>query len=115
MKTYIKWLLVAAVISAGLSVSACAPVAIAEAEAVTVMGSDKTIVDHLVSLGSGKDCSTLRKERGLTYCVEDMPQIRQNIYCYRNLAGVTCYDRADPHGSGQKQQRVGLNDHNLPK
>lgn len=115
MNKYAKWLLIAFVLVSGAAVTACSPVGIAQVEAVSVMGSDKTVVDHMVSLGSGKNCSILRKDQGLTYCVEDMPKIRQNIYCYRDLGGVTCYDRADPYGSGQDQQRVDRNAHNLPK
>jgi len=113
MRSYAQWSMKIAVLLVGLTVSACDPFSIAQIEAVSVMGSDKTVVDHVVSVGSGKDCSTLRKHQGLTYCVEDMPVIRQNIYCYRDLGGVTCYDKASPHNT--RQQRVDRNDHNLPK
>ncbi len=112
MPNHARWLLKIAVLLAGLGVSACDPFSIAQIEAATVMGSDKTVIDNIVSVGSGKDCSILRKEQGLTYCVEDMPQIRQNLYCYRDLGGVTCYDRAGPNNT--RQQRVDRNDHNLP-
>lgn len=113
MKSVCRKLAIAVVLLMGFAVSACDPVTLGGLEAATLMGSEKTVVDHMVSMASGKDCSTIRKERGLTYCVEDMPQVRQNIYCYRDLGGVTCYDRADPHSNGQ--QRVDRNDHNLPK
>ena len=33
--------------------------------------------------------------------------IKQNIFCYKTLATVTCYDRPDP-----RRQRVDMNDHN---
>jgi len=115
MKKQARWLLCAFLMLSGLGLSACDPVTFSAVEGVTLMGSDKTVVDHMISLGSGKNCSRLRKDQGLTYCEEDMPEIRQNIYCYRDLGGVTCYDRADPHGSGQNQQRVDRNAHNLPK
>jgi hypothetical protein len=115
MKKYARWLLVSFVLSLGLGVSACDPVTLGTFEAASVMGSDKTVVDHMISIGSGKNCSTIRKEQGLTYCVEDMPKIRQNIYCYRDLGGVTCYDRVDPHGPNQQQQQVDRNAHNLAK
>ena len=104
---------IAAVVATCVALGACDPVTFTGAEAVSLMGSEKTLVDHAVSIGSGKDCSTVRKERGLTYCVEDMPQIRQNIFCYRDLGGVTCYDRPDPHASGKQQ--VDRNAHNMPK
>lgn len=81
-------------------------------EGAFVIGTDKTMTDHVISIASGKNCSTVRKEKGLTYCEEDEPQIKQNIFCYRTLADVTCYDRPDPN-PGRK--RVDLNEHNLAK
>ena len=85
----------------------------AQIEGATVIGAKKTITDHIISLSSGKNCSTIRKERGLTYCEEDEPVIKPNIYCYKTLARVTCYDRPDPHRGGY--QKVDRNDHNLVK
>jgi hypothetical protein len=79
----------------------------AQLEAATVIGTDKTIGDHMISLSSGKNCSSIRKEKGLTYCEEDEPVIKQNIFCYKTLATVTYYDRPDP-----RRQRVDMNDHN---
>lgn len=96
-----------------LLVAACDPGTYIAASGASLMGSDKTLVDHAVSIGSGKDCSVLRTERGLTYCKEDMPKVRQNLYCYRDLGGVTCYDRADPFHEGQ--QRVDRNEQNRAK
>ena len=78
----------------------------------SVIGSDKTMEDHVVSLASGKNCSLIRREKGLTYCEEDEPKIKQNLYCYKTLATVTCYDRPDTL-PGRK--RVDINDHNLAK
>lgn len=115
MKKTAKLLVAAFVLMSSLFVTACDPVTLGSVEGVSLMGSDKTVVDHIVSLSSGKNCSTLRRDQGLTYCVEDMPQIRQDIYCYRDLGGVTCYDRANPHGPNQNQQRVDRNEHNLAK
>lgn len=115
MKKTAKLLVAAFVLMSGLFVAACDPGTITAVEGVSLMGSDKTVVDHVISLSSGKNCSTVRRNQGLTYCVEDMPQIRQNLYCYRDLGGVTCYDHADPHGPNQNQQRVDRNEHNLPK
>ena len=77
-----------------------------------VIGTDKTMSDHIISFTSGKNCSSLRPEKDLTFCEEDEPQIKQNIYCYRTLATVKCYDRPDPNPG---RQRVDLNDHNRAK
>jgi len=42
-------------------------------------GTEKTIEDHVISLSSGKNCSSVRKEKGLTYCVEDEAQVKDVI------------------------------------
>lgn len=86
---------------------------VAQVQGAFVIGTDKTIEDHVISLTSGKNCSTLRRERGLTYCEEDEPNINHNIYCYKTIGNVTCYDRPDPHKG--RYQRVDRNDHNLAK
>jgi len=95
----------------------CGPLAMSgvpflgQADALTVVGTDKTIVDHLVSFKSGKNCSTVRRELGLHYCEEDEPDVNPRVYCYNTLGRVTCYDRPDPHANGV--QKVGDNSHNL--
>ena len=84
----------------------------AQVEGLFVVGTDKTMEDHVVSLVSGKNCSLIRTEKDQTYCEEDEPVIKQNIFCYRTLATVTCYDRPDPNPG---RRRVDLNDHNRAK
>ncbi|NQW00237.1 MAG: hypothetical protein HQ483_11105 [Rhodospirillales bacterium] len=81
---------------------------VAQVDVLTVMGTDKTLIDHVVSASSGKDCSSVRLEQGDYYCEEDRPKITQNIYCYNTLGSVTCYDRADP-----RYRKLGQNDHNM--
>ncbi|PHS78802.1 MAG: hypothetical protein COB59_05210 [Rhodospirillaceae bacterium] len=61
-----------------------------------VMGSDKTLSDHIESYRTGKDCSTVRMEKGRTYCREDEPNPIPKVTCYRTLADVVCYSVADP-------------------
>lgn len=82
-----------------------------QADALTVIGTDKTIVDHVVSINSGKNCSTVRREQGLHYCEEDEPAVNPHVYCYNTLGRVTCYDRPDPHANGA--HKLGDNSHNL--
>jgi hypothetical protein len=76
---------------------------IGSAEVISLVTSDKTIGDHIISLYSGKNCSTLRVENDLTYCVEDEPRPQKNGYCYRTIGSVTCYDRPDPHNGGYQE------------
>lgn len=91
--------------------SACTLVpGVAQIQGAFVVGGDKTIEDHVISLSSGKNCSSIRKQRGLTYCEEDQVTIKPNIYCYKTLGEVTCYDRPDP-----RYQKVDMNEHNRPK
>ena len=81
-------------------------------QGIAVIGTDKSIEDHILSYSSGKNCSVVRKEKGLTYCEEDEPKINQNIFCYKTLGSVTCYDRPD---SNLSRKRVDRNEHNLAK
>ncbi len=83
------------------------------ADGITVIGTDKTLEDHFISLTSGKNCSTIRSEQGLTYCEEDEVNLLPNVYCYRTLGKVTCYDKPDPYSN--RQQKVGENEHNYLK
>ena len=85
---------------------------VSQVQGAVVIGTDKTIEDHIMSLTSGKNCSVVRKEKGLTYCEEDEPIINQNIFCYKTLGSVTCYDRPDSNNS---RNRIDRNDHNLVK
>ncbi len=81
----------------GQLVGAMRPFAIADA--VTLINTDKTIVDHLAGLMSGQDCSTLRSMDGGHYCqphYENVPVV-QPLYCYRTLGKVSCYDRPSPN------------------
>jgi len=79
----------------------------------TVVGSDKTVVDHVVSWSSGKNCSQVRVERGLHYCEEDTPTANPEVYCYKTLGSVTCYAKPDPHDP--RSRKIGENEHNMVK
>lgn len=81
-------------------------------EGGTAVLTGKRLSDQAISMASGKDCAVNRISQGLTYCVEDEALPTQNIYCYRSLADVVCYDRPQ---NGGGQQKIGENDHNLVK
>ncbi|MBC8158502.1 MAG: hypothetical protein H8E94_04135 [Alphaproteobacteria bacterium] len=103
-----------ACVGVSLLVAGCGSVPpFAMLDGAVVIGSDKTMADHVVSLASGKDCSLVRKERGMTYCKEDEVTPRPEVYCYRELAKVTCYDKPDTRRTNRPQ--VGDNDHNYIK
>jgi len=76
-------------------------------EAGSLMATDKGLSDHAVSLVSGKNCSVLNKQQGRAYCDEDQqgPSYK-DMYCYKSLGKVTCYDRPDA-----RYQRVDTDDH----
>jgi hypothetical protein len=67
-------------------------------EGVTVIGTGKTISDHVVSFTSGKNCSTVRKNTGRHYCEEDEVTTPEEVYCYNTLGNVSCYAQPAPHG-----------------
>ncbi|OFX14676.1 MAG: hypothetical protein A2516_00940 [Alphaproteobacteria bacterium RIFOXYD12_FULL_60_8] len=65
-------------------------------EAASLINTDKTIGDHILSYTSGKDCSTLRSQDGGEYCVtieKYVPPEPQPTYCYESLGSVNCYSR----------------------
>lgn len=68
-----------------------------------IAATGKNPVDHLYSLASGKDCSLARKQRGLTYCVEDEVPIDTALHCYPTLGEATCYRAADPYPGTQRE------------
>lgn len=68
-----------------------------------IAATGKNPVDHLYSLASGKDCSLVRKQRGLTYCVEDEVVIETAVHCYPTLGEATCYRTADPYPGAQRE------------
>ncbi|MCW5698702.1 MAG: hypothetical protein KIT00_02555 [Rhodospirillales bacterium] len=81
-------------------------------EIASLAVTDKTLGDHVVSVVSGKDCSLVRSESGLSYCVEDEVKIAPAVHCYRTLGEVDCYRQRHPESD--RYREVGLNDHNHP-
>ena len=94
-------LLAAALVLGGCSAASTAQSVAPQAlliEGATIVGTDKTIGDHVISFATNKNCSTIRKHLGKTYCEEDEIGRVDEVYCYRTLAKVTCYAVPAPHG-----------------
>lgn len=88
------WLLVCGLLILGGCVAPYAAV-----EVGSVMATRKMLVDHVATLVTGKDCSTMRLSEGGAYCTEEKPQaLPSPAHCYRTIADVDCYARpvADP-------------------
>lgn len=68
-----------------------------------IAATGKTPIDHVYSLVSGKDCSLVRKQHGMTYCAEDQPEIELAVHCYPTLGEATCYPTADPYPGIQRE------------
>lgn len=109
-----RWVVRVAFIAIGLvALSGCelyasAPTAatpLAAIEGLTVIGTHKTIGDHIASYQRGKNCSTVRLQLGRTYCEEDEQVPMEEVYCYRTLGDITCYDKPLP--DREKYQPVG--------
>lgn len=78
-----------------IALSACTPQMIV-GDLMSVIVTDKTIDDHIVSYASNKDCSTVRTELGMTYCKEDaLKQTGPKMHCYNELGKVTCYKQPE--------------------
>ena len=65
----------------------------------TLVNTDKTIPDHVISLVTGHDCSLVRYSDGGYYCVKPAAPnkpIETRLYCYRSIGAITCYDTQIP-------------------
>jgi len=99
------------VFAALLALGACAyapPIAAVEGSMAVVTG--KPLSDYVVSIASGKKCSTVRTNSGRTYCEEDEINATPKVWCYRTIGRVSCYDRPDPYDGNQR--KIGVNNHN---
>ncbi|WP_343559702.1 hypothetical protein [Kiloniella sp. b19] len=77
---------------------ACADPYVTSAASVgTLITTDKTITDHVVSWAMAEDCSAIEWSKGEEYCVEEGSRNssgpQPTLYCYRTLGGTTCYDK----------------------
>ncbi|MBF0268379.1 MAG: hypothetical protein HQL44_07285 [Alphaproteobacteria bacterium] len=82
-----------------------------QVEVVSLVATGKTATDHVASLATGKDCSTIRAKDEGQFCVSRNPPIqRPDVYCYRTLGQVSCYREPDPYGDGA--QAVGVEAYN---
>jgi len=95
-----------------LSSCAMAP-PIAAIEGVSAVTTGKPLSDHLVSYSSGKNCSSVRKSTGRSYCEEEELNPTPKVWCYRTIGSISCYDRPAPYGGSQR--KVGDNSHNTIK
>ena len=103
-------LLLGALTACGPTVATGVP-GLAQIDILSVVGTDKSIMDHVVSYSSGKDCSNVYVEKGNRYCKEDEPIIKPQVYCYKSIGRATCYERPDPHNNGYRE--IGNNEHNM--
>ncbi|MCW2247407.1 hypothetical protein M2352_003041 [Azospirillum fermentarium] len=69
---------------------------------VSLTSTRKTVVDHVVSGLTGKDCSSVSFSETGDYCPEKVVVDRSNIYCYRTLADVECHHIPDPYRNGDR-------------
>ena len=63
-------------------------------EMVSIINTDKTIGDHLMSWTYNEDCSTLRANEGGNYCQPYRKPYQAEepaVYCYRTLGANDCY------------------------
>ena len=85
-----------------LTVSAC-EVVVGGANLVSLVYTEKTLLDHAVGVVSGKDCSLLNFENMEPYCQEWVQQDGSAVvlYCYPTLGQPECYEVPQPNGLGR--------------
>ncbi len=87
---------------AGLLLAGCEAAGwVAAGTGASLVAIQRTPVDAVVSLVTGRDCSIARMERE-AYCREDPPP-RPPPYCTRSLGMADCWTRPDPFGMSQRE------------
>jgi hypothetical protein len=84
------------------------------AEITSLINTQKTITDHILSAASGRDCSTIRAKDEGVYCIDKNKMKgpkKPEVYCYRTLADVNCY--ADHGGYDARKLPIGLSEKEL--
>jgi hypothetical protein len=78
--------------------------ALAAAELATLIVTDKTMVDHIVSYFREEDCSSVRASRGDRYCrpIRMAYTPPPEPFCYRSLADVSCFAEPNPYGTDHR-------------
>lgn len=71
------------------------------AEVLSVVNTKKTLVDHVATWVSGRDCSAVRAEREGVWCVDwpSPPPPPQQVYCYSSWARPSCYSQPYTQGN----------------
>jgi len=99
-RTRARVLLVPAV----LLMAACSPTqtaVLAGTSLISLLETDKTVPDHIMSQVMNKDCSSERLIKDGKMCLdENRPTtVAQSIpsYCYRTLGTITCYTSPNPY------------------
>ncbi len=69
------------------------PALLANLEIASLVGTKKTMFDHVATWVTGRDCSSPRAERNGAYCVDwpAHPAPPPQEYCYATLGRPTCY------------------------
>lgn len=78
--------------------------ALAAVEVASVVVFGRGIADIGVSAISGRDCSIVRLDRGLTYCAPPDAPIDAGPFCTHSLGVVDCW--INPEALAMPQQRV---------
>ncbi len=76
------------------------------ADAVSMIDTQKTIGDHIVSAYTDQDCSSYGYyQQNKPYCVAKKapePPVPPDYYCYESIGGRNCYDKP-VYGEGYTQ------------
>lgn len=85
---------------------------LAGASAVSFATTDKFLTDHAASYATGEECSSLQFEQTGAFCrsadeiaaeqaaeAARQQAAESDVYCYRTLAQITCYEQPDYQAS----------------
>jgi hypothetical protein len=97
-----------ACVAALLALTACGPgtgLVVVGANVVSLVNTDKTLVDHAASWATDEDCSAIAFSNKEEYCQSKEfpvePAAAAETFCYRSLGSIVCYNEPDPYASEQ--------------
>jgi hypothetical protein len=90
-----------------LLLAACSPAEsgiLAGTTIISLLETDKTVSDHIMSQMMNKDCSSKRLLEGADrMCIDENESATKTVaqstptYCYRTLGNISCYTKPNPY------------------
>ena len=99
------FLIILLFMTSGCITSLTAATGAAVIQTASFIHTDKLPSDHIAEAATGMDCSYVRQlDDGGDLCRPLRQEVVEaDVFCYRELGGVVCYDSPNPYGDDKKK------------